>query len=105
MDLATRRKFINKLALTLSMVAMSFGLFWLMWILFTTLELGISGLSLDLFTRMTPPPGAEEPGGLLNAIAGSGIMVGLATLLGTPIGILAGVYLAEYGRRTWLGRV
>jgi phosphate transport system permease protein len=105
MDLATRRRFINKLALTLSMVAMSFGLFWLAWILFTTLELGISGLSFDLFTRMTPPPGAEEPGGLLNAIAGSGILVGLATLLGTPIGILAGVYLAEYGRRTWLGRI
>lgn len=104
MDLLTRRKLINRLALTLSMVAMSFGLFWLAWILFTTLELGIAGLSLDLFTKMTPPPGASD-GGLLNAIVGSLILVGLSTALGTPIGILAGIYLAEYGRRTWLGRV
>ncbi|ENO96908.1 phosphate ABC transporter permease [Thauera phenylacetica B4P] len=81
---------------------MAFGLFWLAWILWTVLELGISGLSLTLFTEMTPPPGADV-GGLANAIAGSLIMVVLATLLGTPIGILAGVYLAEYGRNHWLG--
>ncbi|HEX8988628.1 MAG TPA: phosphate ABC transporter permease PstA [Rhodocyclaceae bacterium] len=105
MNLLTRRKLINKIALSLSMLAMAFGLFWLGWILFTTLELGIAGLSPDLFTRMTPPPGAEEPGGLLNAIVGSGILVGMATLVGTPIGVLAGIYLAEYGRRSWLGRV
>ncbi|MGE5466626.1 MAG: phosphate ABC transporter permease PstA [Ignavibacteria bacterium] len=105
MDLLTRRKIVNRVALTLSMVAMSFGLFWLAWILLTTLELGVTGLSMDLFTRMTPPPGAEEPGGLLNAIAGSAVLVGLSTLVGTPIGVLAGIYLAEYGRRTWLGRV
>ena len=74
----------------------------LAWILWTVLELGISGLSLTLFTEMTPPPGADV-GGLANAIAGSLIMVVLATLLGTPIGILAGVYLAEYGRNHWLG--
>jgi phosphate transport system permease protein len=85
------------------MCAMAFGLFWLAWILFTTLELGIAGLSFDLFTRMTPPPGADEPGGLLNAIAGSVILISLATAVGTPIGILAGIYLAEYGQRTWLG--
>lgn len=103
MNLLTRRKLINKLALTLSMLAMAFGLFWLAWILFTTLELGVMGMSIELFTRMTPPPGAEEAGGLLNAIVGSLIMVTLATLLGTPIGILAGVHLAEYGRHTWLG--
>lgn len=103
MDLLSRRKFINKVALTLSMVAMFFGLFWLAWILFTTLELGIAGVSIDLFTKMTPPPGADEPGGLLNAIVGSAILVSLATALGTPIGIMAGVYLAEYGRYTWLG--
>ena len=103
MELLTKRKFVNKLALTLSMVAMVFGLFWLAWILFTTLELGIAGISLDLFTKMTPPPGANESGGLLNAIVGSVILVSLATALGTPIGILAGVYLAEYGRYTWLG--
>ncbi|MDO8933704.1 MAG: phosphate ABC transporter permease PstA [Rhodocyclaceae bacterium] len=103
MELLTRRKLINKVALTLSMLAMAFGLFWLAWIMFTTLELGIAGMSLDLFTKMTPPPGADEPGGLLNAIVGSLILVSLATGLGTPIGILAGIYLAEYGRRTWLG--
>lgn len=105
MDLRTKRKLINKIALTLSMVAMAFGLFWLAWILFTTLELGVAGLSIDLFTKMTPPPGAEEPGGLLNAIVGSAILIALATAVGTPIGILAGIYLAEYGQRSWLGRV
>ena len=103
MELITKRKLINKFALTLSLGAMVFGLFWLAWILLTTFELGIAGVSLDLFTKMTPPPGADEPGGLLNAIVGSVILVSLATALGTPIGILAGVYLAEYGRHTWLG--
>lgn len=103
MELRQKRKLINNVALSLSMAAMAFGLFWLAWILFTTLELGLAGMSLDLFTKMTPPPGANEPGGLLNAIVGSVIMVSLATALGTPIGILAGVYLAEYGRHTWLG--
>jgi phosphate transport system permease protein len=84
---------------------MAFGIFWLMWILWTVLDLGVSGLSWNLFTKMTPPPGASEPGGLANAIAGSAIMVGLATAIGTPIGILSGVYLAEYGQTTWLGNV
>lgn len=102
MNLHQRRKLTNQLALGLSMVAMSFGLIWLAWILWTTLELGVTGLSFDLFTKMTPPPGSA--GGLLNAIVGSVVMVGLATLLGTPIGILTGIYLAEYGRYTWLGR-
>ena len=102
MNLLARRKLTNRVALTLSLSAMAFGLFWLAWILWTLLEHGNSGLSLTLFTEMTPPPGAEV-GGLANAIAGSLIMVVLATLLGTPIGILAGVYLAEYGRNHWLG--
>ena len=102
MNLLARRKLTNRVALTLSLSAMAFGLFWLAWILWTVLQLGISGLSLTLFTEMTPPPGANV-GGLANAIAGSLIMVVLATLLGTPIGILAGVYLAEYGRNHWLG--
>lgn len=101
MNLSQKRKLVNKFALTLSLAAMSFGLFWLVWILFTTLQLGVSGLSLDLFTKMTPPPGATE-GGLANAIAGSFVLVGLATLIGTPIGILAGVFLAEYGAGSWL---
>lgn len=102
MNLLQRRKLINQIALTLSMAAMAFGLFWLVWILWTTLQLGVAGLSLDLFIKMTPPPNSAE-GGLANAIAGSLLLVGLATLIGAPIGILAGVYLAEYGRRTWLG--
>lgn len=102
-SLSQQRKLVNNVALTLSMLAMSFGLFWLAWILWTTIDLGISGLSWSLFTKMTPPPGSGD-GGLANAIAGSGMMVGLATLLGTPIGILAGVYLAEYGQRNWLGQ-
>lgn len=101
MNLRTKRLWTNRVALTLSLLAMAFGLFWLIWILFTTLELGVSGLSYTLFTQMTPPPGGE--GGLANAIVGSALLVGLATLVGTPIGIFAGVYLAEYGRRTWLG--
>ena len=82
---------------------MSFGLFWLAWILLTILQLGIAGLSVAVFTQMTPPPGSA--GGLANAIFGSFVMVGLATLIGTPIGILAGVYLAEYGQRTFLGHI
>ena len=103
MDLLKKRQLYNKVALTLSMLAMASGLFWLIWILFTTLQLGISGMSLDLFTQMTPPPNTPG-GGLANAISGSLVLVGLATLVSTPIGILAGVYLAEYGQRTWLGR-
>jgi len=104
MRLHRRRKLTNILALSLSLGAMGFGLFWLAWILFETLRLGLSGMSLAVFTEMTPPPMAQE-GGLLNAIAGSAFMVLLATALGTPIGIMAGVYLAEYGQRTWLGRI
>ena len=97
-----QRKRVNAIALTLSLAAMAFGLFWLFWILFETVRLGLGGLSLSLFTEMTPPPQAET-GGLANAIFGSVTMVCLATLLGTPIGILAGIYLAEYGQKTWLG--
>jgi len=103
MELRAKRKLINKIALTLSLAAMTFGLFWLAWILLTILQLGVSGLSVAVFTEMTPPPGSA--GGLANAIFGSVLMVGLATLLGTPIGILAGVYLAEYGRHTVLGHL
>ena len=99
-SLARRRKFVNGLALTLSMAAMAFGLVWLLWILWTTFELGFAGLSLSLFTQNTPPPGTE--GGLLNAIAGSLIMVTAATVIGTPIGVLAGIYLAEYGQKNLL---
>jgi phosphate transport system permease protein len=97
-----QRKRTNVIALALSLGAMGFGVFWLVWILFETIYLGIGGLNLATFTEMTPPPQGEG-GGLANAIFGSFVMVGLATLVGTPIGILAGVYLAEYGQKTWLG--
>ena len=101
MTLHTRRKLVNSIALALSLAAMAFGLVWLLWILFEVVRLGAGGLSGSLFTLMTPPPGS--PGGLLNAIVGSLILVGAASLIGTPIGILAGIYLAEYGQRGWLG--
>ncbi len=97
-----KRKRTNVIALTLSLGAMAFGVFWLIWILFETIYLGIGGLNWATFTEMTPPPQAEG-GGLANALFGSFVMVGLATCVGTPIGILAGVYLAEYGQKTWLG--
>ena len=99
-----RRKRINALALALSLAAMAFGVFWLLWILFETVRLGAGGLSWQVLTEMTPAPQAEV-GGLANAIYGSMLMVGLATLIATPIGVMAGVYLAEYGRNTWLGRI
>ncbi|UJP04559.1 MAG: phosphate ABC transporter permease PstA [Nitrosomonas sp.] len=95
-----RRRLINAVHLTFSVLAMLFGLFWLSWILLTLLGNGLSGITLTLFTEMTPPPGNE--GGLLNAIAGSVMMVMLATFIGTPIGILAGTYLAEFGHSDWL---
>ncbi len=88
-----KRKFVNLLALSMSLFAMAFGLFWLIWILWTTISLGVGGMSTSLFTEMTPPPGAA--GGLANAIVGSLLMVTLSTLIGTPLGVLAGVHLAE----------
>jgi phosphate transport system permease protein len=95
-----QRKRVNQIALVLSMAAMVFGVFWLVWILFETLRQGIGGLSLATFTDMTPPP--NEEGGIANALYGSALMVGLATFIGTPIGIMAGIYLAEYDPRGWL---
>jgi phosphate transport system permease protein len=98
-----RRKLTNQVALVLSFSAMLFGLFWLAWILWETLRLGLSGLSVAVFTQMTPPP--NEVGGLANALFGSFIMVGLATFIGTPIGIMAGIYLAEYGSKSRLASI
>lgn len=95
------RKRTNYIALTMSLGAMAFGLVWLIWILIETVHLGLGGLTLATFTQMTPPP--QEAGGLANAILGSLMMVGLATLIGTPVGVMAGIYLAEYGQRGWLG--
>lgn len=98
-----RRKRTNQLALALSLAAMLFGVFWLVWILWETVRLGIGGMTLALFTEMTPPP--NEAGGLSNAIFGSLAMVAMATFVGTPIGIMAGIYLAEYDPRGWLASV
>lgn len=97
------RKRTNFIALTLSLGAMSFGLFWLFWILWETLMLGIGGLAWSTLTQMTPPP--NETGGIANAIYGSFLMVLLATFVGTPIGIMAGIYLAEYDPHGWLAAV
>ena len=97
-----RRKRINAIALTASLAAMAFGVFWLIWILVETVRLGWGGMGLAVFTQMTPPPQADG-GGLANAIFGSLTIVTLATLLGTPIGVLAGIYLAEYGQKSALG--
>ena len=97
------RNRVNKIALFLSLAAMAFGLFWLVWILWETLRLGIGGLNLALFTQMTPPP--NEDGGISNAIFGSLTMVTLATFVGTPIGVMAGIYLAEYDTHGWLASV
>jgi len=102
LPLHRRRKLINSIALVLSLAAMAFGLVWLIWILWDTLILGVQGINAATFTESTPPPNGEG-GGLSNAIVGSLMMVLSATAVGTPIGILAGIYLAEYGQRTWLG--
>jgi phosphate transport system permease protein len=98
-----RRKMVNKIALVLSLAAMLFGLFWLAWILLETIRLGLGGISLAVFTQMTPAP--NDAGGLANAIYGSLMMVVLATFVGTPIGIMAGIYLAEYNTKGWLASV
>jgi len=95
------RKRNNRVMLSVSAVALAFGLFWLAWILATLFYEGGSALvRATLYYQMTPPPGAD--GGLANAIAGSLLMVVVGTLIGTPIGVMAGTYLAEYGRNGWL---
>jgi phosphate transport system permease protein len=96
-----RRKRTNRIALALSLAAMAFGVFWLVWILWETVRLGFAGLAWATVSQMTPPP--NEAGGLLNAMWGSLLMVLLATCVGTPVGILAGIYLAEYDPKGWLG--
>ena len=96
---ASRRR-VNAVMMALSAAALAFGLFWLVWIVATLLWEGASSLRPSLFTQPTPPPGSD--GGLANAILGSVMMAGVGTLIGTPVGILAGTYLAEYGERGWL---
>ena len=98
-SLYLRRKIADKLALVLSLMAVVVGLSALLWILWTLFSNGLAALTLNFFTQSTPAPGTEG-GGLANAIVGSLMMVGLATLISTPVGILAGIYLAEYGDRS-----
>ncbi|KPX96235.1 phosphate ABC transporter permease PstA [Pseudomonas meliae] len=95
------RSIKNKIAMVLSCGATAFGLLWLVWILLTTIIKGIDALNLQLFTGMTPPPGTE--GGLANAFNGSVLMSGIGLLIGTPIGLMAGIWLAEFARYTKLG--
>ncbi|MDE2080162.1 MAG: phosphate ABC transporter permease PstA [Burkholderiales bacterium] len=96
-----RRQVADLVAKGLAVAATAFGLFWLTWILWTTVSQGLPALKWSLFTQMTPPPGSD--GGMLNAFAGSILMSAIAVALGTPIGVLAGTYLAEYARHTRLG--
>ena len=95
------RRAKNVVAQILAVLATVFGLFWLVWILWTTLHNGLASINVALFTQMTPPPGEE--GGMLNAFFGSAVMSMLGIVLGAPIGVLAGTFLAEYANRTWLG--
>ena len=98
-----RRLLVNRVNLLASLGTMAFGMSFLLWILYTLFLRGFATLSPVLFTQMTPPPGSA--GGLANAIYGSVVIVGTATLISTPIGILAGIYLAEYGRNGWVARL
>jgi phosphate transport system permease protein len=97
MSLYTRRIWVNRIGITLSMLAMSLGLIALLWILWTLFSKGFAALSWSLFTQDTPAPGSEG-GGLRNAIVGSGLILLFSMLISTPVGILAGIYLAEFGR-------
>jgi phosphate transport system permease protein len=98
-----RRLRTNRINLILSMAAMAFGMIFLLWILIILFGKGFAALSPTLFTQMTPPPGSE--GGLANAIFGSIVIVAAATFISTPIGIMAGIYLAEFGKDGWIARV
>jgi phosphate transport system permease protein len=95
-SLTLRRKVVNGVALTLSVLATAFGLFWLFWLLWTLFASGLHWLTLQTFRESTPPPGSA--GGLANAIVGSLILTVAGVGLGAPIGVLAGTYLAEFGR-------
>ena len=100
---ARKRKIVDGMALVFAGAATLFGLVWLFWILWTTLQQGIRALSPTLFTQMTPPPGSQ--GGLLNAFYGSAVMILLAVVVGAPLGVAAGTYLAEHGRYSRLGSI
>lgn len=98
-----KRLWVHRIGITLSFLAMAIGIFFLMWILVTLLVKGAGALSIAMFTQTTPAPG-DDGGGLMNAIVGSLLMVGTATAISTPIGILAGIYLAEYGEESWFAQ-
>jgi phosphate transport system permease protein len=100
---ARKRKIVDGMALVFAGAATLFGLVWLFWILWTTLQQGIGALDPTLFTQMTPPPGSQ--GGLLNAFYGSAVMILLAVVVGAPLGVAAGTYLAEHGRYSRLGSI
>ena len=102
-SLYAARRAKNLFAQSLAVLAAAFGLFWLVWIVWTTLRYGISSINTALFTEMTPPPG--ETGGMLNAFFGSALMSLLGVLLGAPIGVLAGTFLAEYAGSGWSRRL
>ena len=102
-SLYLRRRITNTVALLMCCATALFGLFFLGWILWTLLSKGLPGINIDLFTKMTPPPMQE--GGLANAFFGSAVMCGLAILIGTPLGVLAGTWLAEYGNARKAGTV
>lgn len=103
-NLYRQRLWKNRIGIALSMVAMALGLFVLLWILFVLFKNGIRAIDWNMFTQSTPAPGSEG-GGLANAIVGSLMMVGFATLVSTPVGILAGVYLAEFGDRSRIAEI
>ncbi len=103
MNLYARRRLTNTVALTICILAAAFGLFWLVAILWTLFYNGLSAIDLAMFTQMTPPPGSA--GGLLNAIFGSAVLTVGATIIATPVGMLAGTYLAEYGKKNAFAQV
>lgn len=98
-----RRVWVNRFNMTMSMATMAFGMIFLIWILITLFGKGFAAFGPQLFTQMTPPPGSD--GGLANAIFGSVLMVGASVLIATPVGIMAGIYLAEVGRDNWIATV
>ena len=98
-----RRVWFNRFNLLMSLATMTFGMVFLLWILFTLFSKGLAAFGPALFTQMTPPPGSD--GGLANAIFGSVMIVGSAILIATPIGIMAGIYLAEVGRDNWIAKI
>ncbi len=103
MQLYTRRRVANVVIMALSTAATAFGLLWLVLVLGTLLANGLGAINVAMFTQMTPPPGSS--GGLLNAMAGSFAMTLIATVIGTPTGILAGTFLAEYARGRWFAEI